>query len=503
MLLCLCFLMTSCSPVVEENTLQKIAAPSNNMIPVQGTWKVESYMTPKDTNSLSEVAKKYVGKIVVFSAEMSAFDNEVIKNPKYKIKTVLANDYLVYQYKTSPASLGIKKKQIDVISVFNPNNNLFYNFMQTSEDRLVTNVDGVFLFLHRISSDASFDSHATKDTNNESANQLALEDSNLRSGVLLGLRTEKSVNYSIPGATEKEQVEYAYRTLWISSTDRVLSDVYETKDLFVPRKTGFWKLGVTREIQPDYARDMIFAHPVETKPLVKAEPWNKGKGFISKKILFIGNDYVSTEWNGGGHLTQQNSSWRTDELKILPMDNVSSPSGMKISEMLGVDSKDVLQQSSVATLNSVKPDLASVLENSASESNIGIVRKNGHWSLRGRLNSTKVLANPVYLDFNVTTPLSSKVVNYDDLKLPWSSVKNMNPDATDAYTSPNRDLALIIANNTLYIYTMTNGELSSIPAGKVQLNDDECVVMAEWVRGEYVEKWNKSFNKNDVRKLEK
>jgi len=72
----------------------------------------------------------------------------------------------------------------------------------------------------------------------------------------------------------------------------------------------------------------------------------------------------------------------------------------------------------------------------------------------------------------------------------------------DAYTSPNKDIALIIAKDTLYIYTLTNNELSKAPVKKYKLNPGESVVMAEWVLGSYVGKWQQSFERNDINKLD-
>ncbi len=52
-------------------------------------------------------------------------------------------------------------------------------------------------------------------------------------------------------------------------------------------------------------------------------------------------------------------------------------------------------------------------------------------------------------------------MNYDDLQLSWNSVKSKIPNALDAYTSPNKDIAIITTEKELYVYTIDNGKLSN------------------------------------------
>jgi hypothetical protein len=492
------FILTGCNPIDLDESTEKILTPGNNSIPIEGKWKITKSIIPSSVNKSKLEVDKLIGKTAEFSSSIAVVGDEICKNPRYKVKVVNSNSYFVYEYKLRSSDIGIKSDKVQILSVFN-DNNLFYSFVKDKDNQIMLYLDGIFYCLSKISDNGDY--VEDDGTNSNINNKLTNDSKVLRTGILLGLRYTKDSKYNIPGASEKEQVETEYRTLWISSNNKSLNDVYETNDLFVPRKNGFWKIGVKREVTDQYVQDNLFAYPIETQPLTKPLPWDNGKGFLSKTILFVGNDYVSTEWNGSGYIQSTDKSWRTDALKVLPIDNLNVTDGVKLTDLIGPSGKDILKESSENIYNSQSDQVKSSIEKTAREDSFAMVRRNGHWILRGRLNSSNSSQNNPYIDFNITTSPTSKFVTYDDLQLPWSSVKKAIPDAVDAYTSPNKDIALIIAKDTLYIYTLTNNELSKTPAEKYKLNSGESVVMAEWVLGSYVDKWQKSFERNDITKL--
>jgi len=88
-----------------------------------------------------------------------------------------------------------------------------------------------------------------------------------QSGLLLGLRRE----------CDEERCETAYRTLWIASRAGTLQ-IMELPELIVPRKTGFWRVGVRSYCHPKgtkYDADydiwsdvVLFAKPVSQRPII-------------------------------------------------------------------------------------------------------------------------------------------------------------------------------------------------------------------------------------------
>ena len=91
---------------------------------------------------------------------------------------------------------------------------------------------------------------------------------------------------------------------------------------------------------------------------------------------------------------------------------------------------------------------------------------------------------------------SSKLLMYDSLSVPWSSIKDKVPDAVDAFTSPNKDIAVIVCNSKIEIYSILNGKLSDKPiTNNISIDTGASVVMAEWGENQYTDTWEKYFLK--------
>jgi hypothetical protein len=130
--------------------------------------------------------------------------------------------------------------------------------------------------------------------------------------------------------------------------------------------------------------------------------------------------------------------------------------------------------------------------------NYSLFRKAGHWLFRGRFNY-KLDGTYKSSDFNINIIPPSELVFYDDLWVTWKQIKDRVPEAIDAYTSPNKDIAVIVTKDKVLIYEINMGILGETPMKKVALKNGESVIMAEWARGSYMDDWEKSFMKNDVK----
>jgi hypothetical protein len=68
----------------------------------------------------------------------------------------------------------------------------------------------------------------------------------------------------------------------------------------------------------------------------------------------------------------------------------------------------------------------------------------------------------------------------------------------DAFTSPNKDIAIIVTKNKLYIYGISGDQLDSLPLGEIEMKEGETVIMAEWATGFYVDDWERAFMAGDA-----
>lgn len=457
------------------NPKEKITAPKNKLIPIQGTWKVVDYKTP---NKNIKPNKSIIGKTAEFNEKGAIFSDEACKYPKYKVKVVNAVDYLFYNYKVVPKDLGIKKDKIEIISV-TCNENLFYDFILIDKNKLLIYMDETFFILQKISDDTK---NVEKIQNNTTyKNKNVSEDSQLNSGVFIGLRSESSDISNSPST---------YRTIWISSKDKKTTNILEHKGIFFPRKTGFWSIDVNRISTKGIIEDAIDSHTVDgsdnkNSKLIKL-PFKSSKQNLFRNILFISNDYIGTEYSIGSVYNNT-----LNKLQVLPVDNLENKKGIKISDLVGNIGSGILKDS-INSFLSVRSDKKQAFQQQIiDEENFRLSRRNGHWIMMGRLNSTENQNDYIDFDLNVFPP--KKLLTYDELSLSWSDVKNNIPSATDVFTSPNGDIALVVSRNNLYIYSIENRTLSSEAIEEIPIKGNESIIMAEWATGDYVEKWTQSF----------
>ena len=117
----------------------------------------------------------------------------------------------------------------------------------------------------------------------------------------------------------------------------------------------------------------------------------------------------------------------------------------------------------------------------------------GHWFFKGRINYL-IDDEFHYADYSINIIPPSKLVIYDDLKISWTYIKDKVPEAIDAFTSPLGDIAVVMTKNEIIIYGIIRGEMEDMPLRRIDLKDNETVIMAEWATGDYVDNWSKTLN---------
>lgn len=485
MMLFMMLSLTCCIPA-EVRGGDKIVSPSNNQIPISGEWKVVKFVAGGYPGLTDEEAGKWLGRTGIFDSRVAVFDEEICVGPDYKVKNVDSSDYFLYQYKVNPDYVGIQDSKIQVVTVMSKDG-FFYEFIKASEDSLIVNVDGVFFYLEKNSDsvdEKSIEEYMKKAGRTDSTDKRS-ENRGANSGVLLGLRYYKKTG------VKSSEGKWDYRTIWISSRDMVPGTIYGTQGLFVPRKSGFWRVGVKNREEGRYNIDTLFAYAVGKE--TEEEDMEGGSYIenqnIQRTILYVGNDYVSTEYQKGEGPGSQ------PVFQVLPLDNIEHAMAVKISDIAGEGGVRALNEGFISHMK----DKDELSYTSPREESFALSRRNGHWIMKGRLNLTS--GDVPYMDFNIKSIPPSNLVVYDELCLSWREIKERIPEAVDAYTSPNEDIAVIITGNAIWVYNISNRRLSEKLLKKIRLKEGETVVMAEWASGKYTDKWEREFLKNDTVEL--
>lgn len=484
-ILAIILLLTGCQGIPQLNSGQIIVSPENSTIPIRGTWKIYEYKTisqiQEDEDSI-KTAEKLLDRIAVFSDTWAVVADESCTDAKYQIRKVKARDYLLLHHNIDMEDLNITSPMLDIISIIS-NGSLFFDVAMLDEDTALIYMDNSFYWLKKISDKPhNYYAGGQKGPDKE-AERKESQDKLLRTGVLIGLRS------TMPSSNKEDifSERSSYRTIWISSYNKNIQSTLEVPDLFIPRRSGFWTLSVKTRKFNDYLQDNIVLDPILPRgpSIIEKVDEQLIKGNIKKDILFVSDDYIAIEYSWIMGVAEERS------YRVLPLDDANSLSGILVSDIAREDMRDIFYTSAQAHLVShgikIDEELKGIV--SVSEDNFTLERRNGNWTLKGRLN-----LGDRYEEFPIGLSPIGKLVNHDELHVTWDSIKERVPMALDAYTSPNKDLLIVVTGNFLMLYTIENGEISEKPVKKIDIKKSESVIMVEWATGDYVARWEKSFN---------
>lgn len=472
--LLLLFVVGGCAP--SWTTEGKIVAPAYEQCPLEGKWSVSG--EPDSTGISTETGQEGKSSFFQFSRETAIISSNVWSKPTYKIKKVNAKNYLMTRYTVLDSNLATIDKSVEVVTVF-ADANYLGEFMKTDDNDAIAFVQNKVLLLHKVADQAD----DPRSIANASSGDINHYNKTGASGIFIGLK--------IPS-----NQDYIYKTLWIAADNKKLRPVLSRNDIYFPRKSGFWQLQVKNVQNREGEGEELSARNVaEKEPAPSREKISAATDYPpaeSVVIDYIGNDYAAVEKNIGG----------TVKLQVLPVDNLSSPIGIKVADLLGPAGLKSYQGAREQAVQALTGQGNNSINADVNEDNFGLTRRNGHWQLQGRVNYYASSA-PATVDFNINFIPPANLVFYDTLYPGWQSIKDRVPNALDAVTSPNKDIAVVKTKSRLYIFSINGQQLNSSPLGEIPLQEGTTIIMAEWATGFYVDDWEKNFSANGAEVLRK
>lgn len=497
-ILLIIILLTGCTSSTGD-TVGKITSPQNRLIPIMGKWEIERGYNSDFTEMTEEVKNKWIRKTLQFSNEAVLVREDVFNEPKYKIKKVNTEEYLLYRHKQSADKYGIEDSEVYVITIAVKE---LYSFdaIVIDDSKLIIEFEDYIFYLKKLSSaiDSSLINEFNEKNENDNPN-IIVDEIPAKTGLVIGLK--------YPGKDDSGKVEYNYRTLWVGVEDKSLRPVLETGGVFFPRHDGFWRIEANRITSLDKSEDVFYGYSVingSTDGMkniaIDSNKWGDKIGRITRSISYICNNYIGIESIGEGSYTNSNIKWYENRLQLQLVDNLPNLKSIKIHDIAGEAGSRAIKNGNTEVLGLLDLSNINQLSMMYQDENYGLFRKAGHWLFKGRLNY-EANGEFKFSDFNINIIPPSELVFYDELCLSWTQIKDRVPEAIDAYTSPNKDIAIIVTKERILIYDIRMGALGATPIKRISLKSDETVIMAEWARGIYMDNWEKSFMKNEVKEI--
>lgn len=354
-----------------------------------------------------------------------------------------------------------------------------------------------------------------------SEHQNQQETSVIRSGALVGMN--------------------AGQTFWIAPADGKIR-LFVAQDYVVPRKNGFWRVrldvkwappegstaeGVAAAVKNDPTmanvppgNGLLWAVPL--KAGMSAEAWppsqptsaaapeeDKQEEDLMERmqreadeeahhltLFFLGPDYLSyneeyTVISSGG------GTGASDTDTILKMTDLPGASGDGTNRLLVHRTPDPIsgevREKELSAC--IQPDNQDDFRDedflrNAQESTFGLKREKQKWVYSWDLGYAVTALRGYHTECPVSVLPPASIVGSSELFPEWKKIKSAYPAATDVFSSPSRDMLLIVVPGKLLVTSVLNGKIGE-PLARINLVEGP--VMVQWAVGKFVDAWTKEL----------
>ncbi|MDO5713436.1 MAG: hypothetical protein Q4Q07_03285 [Tissierellia bacterium] len=448
-----------------------VSTPKLKKAPVEGKWTITKCIFTEEDKVNNFKYRNMIGKDSIFSSEEVIIANSYLHHPSYRLKRVNTEEFLNKKYNIAKEKIGIRSEYLHVIDIYDQGE-LFYQILREKSDIAYVDMNGVFVQITKISDEVTKDdieSFLSFGKNKEPEDEFEVY--NLSdNGFILGLSSPY-----IEG--DSNLINWSYTTYFFRFLEDEIEVINERPGLILPRQDGFYSLNTRRNLKDGNYQDSV--------QWVKLQEDNSGsiqEGILSdsgvlKKINFLSSEYINLE-----NIDIQRGNKQTLSLNYL------NPLKSKIP--LGLS--DFVEEGEKIFGDTARLNLPTDVTGSIDEHNIGLVRERGHWNLIGRVNFEHK-DKMIHKDFNVNTIIPKDMVKYDDLFVPMSQVKELLPNARDAFTSPNNRFLITLEEDKIKVYNIEEGVINPQSVKEVDIDSSSETVMTEWAIGRYVKLWKKQF----------
>lgn len=466
-LILLNIIFTGCS-----SNINNLDVLLDNAFKYKGTWKVESYSSIQE-DEYNEI-EDLTGEEVQIEKDSISIFNSIVTNVRYKLKVVDKSYVISYEDNITAEKFMGSKDSLDIISAID-NNMILCEFIVLDDNNIVMIYRSELIYLKKVSSNTNFIINNGNIINDSSIN----ESNNSDVGVMIGLKTPRVLD------EDGNYTEDEYRTIWISYKNDDINAIYEKENIIFPRMNGIWSINAKYSEINNKHFDYFEVTTLEGKVTSNSEYSKEVSSY--KSINFIGNDYIALEsYNGENFVNEYN------DYKIVPVDNINSNEGISVEEIFNKDMKELYATDFRNAYEGITDEEKTNYKNEIDYTNITMGRDEGKWILKGKITSVK--ENEEGKDFNISIDPNKKLINFNSLLVPWKILKGEVPFLSDAYTSPNGEIALVRYKKYLSLYRIENGHLQGPPLINIPLQKNEEIIMSEWCTSGYVDEWQKAFN---------
>lgn len=473
--------LSACTGIIErvkfEGITDDIIKPNNQNLMIKGTWKLKDKVVPESIEE--DILEKYTNAEWFYvTDEIVKFENRYTAKPNFKTRFLNFSEFIKDLSKETGDTEKYIKGEGTVFTV--TDGQYFYQDIFVINDEEIAFVyDGILFVFEKVSSSVSKEIISDiKDLAVEkSSDDNTTEDKKNDIALLLGIKT--------PRKDKNGNSYYTYRTVLIRRNNKQKPLIYSIKNLLIPRTTGFWMVGQEHIIDDIGTRDVLFSYSIAVGNKESSRYLLGDKN--NNSIIYLGKDHVALE------IYDYISSERT--YGIFDLNRLSDNTKLSILDIAGEVGVQTLKDETAKILSAstIEGDLVEDLD----ISNIGIKRTNDRWNFISNINM-RVNNNLQTREFRINLIPTIDIIDQDSLSVAWDAIRTKLPGAIDAYTSPDKSVLIVQNNNELLAFDLNDGIISNDSFMSARINENDRIVMAQWIIGEQASVWEETIKNQDI-----
>lgn len=476
----LLLILTSCSFGRPEDVTELIESPKQEDAIIKGTWQVEE-VKKTGKNEISGVKLKdklYIDNNLVALNEDYAFP------PKFSSKFVNLKSYL------ESRSLDLDLSSDKYVKILTANQGQLYNkdFVILNKKKLFFIQDDCVIFLKKIKN--SVDRSVIE--------KYAKKASKERSTTKTGEKVEKDITVLI-GARERVDTDlnnpsYYYYTYCVRLEPNKMARISKSEQIFFPNQEEFWRLRCNADANSkNYSK--IDAYPIKIEKEITNKD-NKGKyslenDKINLKINFVNEDYISFDYN------LVSEKLPITKYAVVKTDDLDANSFLSINEFTGDKKSNELFKKIIYNQLSSSLSISKEENISYDYTNFGLVRNFGLWQLQSSYQMQRD-SSLEQKTFPIDMAIENKLSNQNNKDITVDQIKNINGQAKDYFELANGQYVAVQSPDEILFYGIKNGLIDPNPKFSIKLANSTQIIMFEQGLGSYAEKWEKTFNDNNI-----
>jgi hypothetical protein len=303
-----------------------------------------------------------------------------------------------------------------------------------------------------------------------------------------------------------DETEQADRlsTLWVFVSGGKVT-TRRVQHIIIPRRDGFWKLGMNTDSatlnlnggSSQDQEDFVWVAPLGERPTLGAidsyQVTCHGAA-TTRQLTYVGPDYLGfTAFGESVCVHYDNSSWWGVEsiaaLYAAPKDRSGVAEAAEDLALLGP--RAVAEHGRLAHAATRWPNDCGVAGFEGPTTNWTIRRRRGHWEAAVLFHGSGLgICGRYNEDRALHTSLPRAVVSPETpLPVAWATAKKLVPDATDATTSPDGRVVIVLSPTRVIVTTLEGRVLRALSAPIVVASG--APVMLEWARGPGAIRWDR------------